>query len=148
MPPPVSVVVVNDRGVMLTTAQDGACGYSVTVENRDQTLPAGALQEPFIRLELAIALPVRTGQTAMPSWNSVPSTRIDLPVGTLAEAAHKANSPLQIIRSAADTVTGNSASRSSFFMFVLDFDDHVEQQENQRTGYAEQDMFYPFQSGV
>jgi hypothetical protein len=33
-------------------------------------------------------------------------------------------------------------------MFVLDFDDHVEQQENQRTGYAEQDLFYPFQSGV
>jgi hypothetical protein len=47
------------------TAHDGACGASLTVENNDQTLPAGASQELFINAPLATLRPVRTGQTAI-----------------------------------------------------------------------------------
>jgi len=57
----------------------------------------------------------------------LPLTMIDLPVGVDPLAAHRAYSPLQIIMGEAETVRGNSASKSNFFMFVLDFYDHLEQ---------------------
>ncbi len=57
MPPPGVAVVVNVRTTSGITAQVGAWGKFLTLENKLQTLPVGALQDPFIRFMSAMAGP-------------------------------------------------------------------------------------------
>jgi len=99
----------------------GACGYDVCggIPKSDQTFPDGALQELFIKFILATASPLRTGQTATPSLKVLPSTCIVRLVGVVAEAAHKAYSPVQIlIEGCAYTDVQNSKEIKNLFIIV------------------------------
>jgi hypothetical protein len=125
MPPPGTSVVTKVRVTVGNDSHVGACGTVVNDANNDHTLPLGALQELFINVKLAMALPVITGHTLMPSLNVWPSTVISLPVSVVPDAPQKANCPLQMCRGSANAVTAESSANvvnSFFILFSFNLD--------------------------
>jgi hypothetical protein len=121
MPPPGASVVTNVRVTNGKFSQVGACGALVSGANSDHTLPAGDLQESFIKVKLAIEVPLSTGHTLMPSRYVLPNTTMSLPVGVVLDAPQKAYCPRQMCTGSADAVNAidNKSVVNSFFMFIF-----------------------------